>query len=123
MGEQFRAKRATTLALALALAKGRNDVSTTDIGRPIGAGAGDAVCAGRHGRHKFQSVQVTGAQAAACHAYLQRGSKVLVSGRLTPDPASGGPRLYQRSDGTMGASYEVRADQVRFLNDKPQEEI
>jgi len=30
--------------------------------------------------------------------------------------------LYQRSDGTMGASYEVRADQVRFLNDKPQEE-
>ena len=68
-------------------------------------------------------VQVTGAQAEACHAYLQRGSKVLVSGRLTPDPASGGPRLYQRGDGTMGASYEVRADQVRFLNDKPQEEI
>ena len=68
-------------------------------------------------------VQVTGAQAEACHAYLQRGSKVLVSGRLTPDPASGGPRLYQRSDGTIGASYEVRADQVRFLNDKPQEEI
>jgi len=67
-------------------------------------------------------VQVMGAQAEACHEYLQRGSKVLVSGRLTPDPASGGPRLYQRSDGTMGASYEVRADQVRFLNDKPQEE-
>ncbi|MBK8989488.1 MAG: single-stranded DNA-binding protein [Chloroflexi bacterium] len=67
-------------------------------------------------------VQVTGGQAEACHQYLQRGSKVLVAGRLTPDPASGGPRLYKRSDGTMGANYEVRADQVRFLNDKPQEE-
>ena len=67
-------------------------------------------------------VQVGGGQAEACQTYLQRGSKVLVAGRLTPDPATGGPRLYQRKDGAMGGSYEVRADHVRFLGDKPQED-
>ncbi len=68
-------------------------------------------------------VQVMGGQAEACHEYLQRGSKVLVAGRLTPDATTGGPRLYQRSDGTVGSSFEVRAEQVRFLGDKPQEEV
>lgn len=67
-------------------------------------------------------VQVWGAQAAACGQYLQRGSKVLVEGRLTPDAATGSPRLYQRGDGTVGSSYELRAAQVRFLDGKQQEE-
>ncbi|MEZ4641754.1 MAG: single-stranded DNA-binding protein [Chloroflexota bacterium] len=67
-------------------------------------------------------VQAWGAQAEACAQYLQRGSKVLVEGRLMPDPATGSPRLYHRGDGTMGSSYELRAAQVRFLDGKQPEE-
>ena len=67
-------------------------------------------------------VQTKGMLAEICQEYLQKGNKVLVTGRLRPDPESGGPRLYRRNDGTMGSSYEVVADQVRFLGEKPQEE-
>jgi len=51
-----------------------------------------------------------------CNQYLSKGSKVLVEGRLRPDPATGGPRIYPRQDGTVGASYEITADTVRFLS-------
>jgi single-strand DNA-binding protein len=41
---------------------------------------------------------------------------VLVEGTLNSDPETGGPRLYTRQDGTVGASYEIRAFIVRFLS-------
>ncbi|MBK8986299.1 MAG: single-stranded DNA-binding protein [Chloroflexi bacterium] len=60
-------------------------------------------------------VSVWGKQAEASNQYLSKGQKVLVEGRLRPDPATGGPRLWTRQDGTVGASYEVVADRVIFL--------
>jgi len=53
--------------------------------------------------------------AETCNQYLQKGRQVLVEGRLRPDPATGGPRIFTRSDGTVGAAYEVTAINVRFL--------
>ena len=63
-------------------------------------------------------VSVFGKMAETCAQYLKKGSAVLVEGRLTPDKNSGGPRTYQRQDGTMGATYEVFANNVRFLSSK-----
>jgi single-strand DNA-binding protein len=60
-------------------------------------------------------VSVWRKQAEAANQYLTKGSKVLVEGRLKPDPATGSPRTYLRSDSTVGASYEIAADTVRFL--------
>lgn len=60
-------------------------------------------------------VSVFGRQAEACAQYLSKGRQVLVEGRLRPDPQTGGPRIWTRSDGTAGASYEVIARQVKFL--------
>lgn len=54
-------------------------------------------------------------QAETCNQYLSRGSKVLVEGRMNPDPKTGGPRVYTRNDGTPGASYEITAQTVKFL--------
>jgi single-strand DNA-binding protein len=65
-------------------------------------------------------VNVWGKQAESCNQYLSKGSKVLVEGRLRPD-ASGSPTVFQRKDGTWGASYEVTADTVRFLSGKADE--
>ncbi len=63
-------------------------------------------------------VSVFGKMAETCAQYLKKGSAVLVEGRLTPDKNSGGPRTYQRQDGTMGATYEVFANNVRFLGSR-----
>ena len=61
-------------------------------------------------------VSTWGRVAENCNQYLQKGSKVLVEGSLKPDPATGGPRIWTRSsDGTVGTSYEIKADTVRFL--------
>ena len=61
-------------------------------------------------------VSVWGRQAETANQYLNRGSKVLVEGRIVPDPSTGGPRIWTRNDGTAGASFEIRADAFRFLS-------
>jgi len=66
-------------------------------------------------------VSVFGRQAETCAQYLTKGRQVLVEGHLRPDPQTGGPRIWTRNDGTVGASYEVTARQVRFLG-SPQSE-
>jgi single-strand DNA-binding protein len=60
-------------------------------------------------------VTVWGKQAETCNQFLHKGSKVLIEGRLTPDPETGGPRVWE-SNGKHGASYEVTASTVRFLS-------
>ncbi|HZD11006.1 MAG TPA: single-stranded DNA-binding protein [Candidatus Binatia bacterium] len=59
-------------------------------------------------------VSVWGRQAEAVNQYLSKGRRVLVEGRLRPDE-NGGPRLFTRQDGTVGASFEITADSVQFL--------
>lgn len=53
--------------------------------------------------------------AETCNQYLSKGRLVLVEGRMNPDRATGGPRIWTRQDGTPGASYEVTASMVKFL--------
>lgn len=66
-------------------------------------------------------VNVWGKQAESAHDYLKKGSKVLVEGRLIADE-TGNPRIYKRSDGSSGASFEVSASTVRFLSSREQAE-
>jgi single-strand DNA-binding protein len=67
-------------------------------------------------------VSVWGNQAESCNQYLHKGSKVLVEGRLDPDKATGAPKVFQKKDGSWGASYEVFADTVRFLSSRGESE-
>ena len=61
-------------------------------------------------------VSTWGKTAENCNQFLKRGSKVLVEGRLIPDASTGGPRVWNRQDGTPSASFEVNAQTVRFLS-------
>jgi single-strand DNA-binding protein len=63
-------------------------------------------------------VSAWGRQAETCNQYLKKGNKVLVEGRLTADPQTGGPRVWTRQDGTPGASFEISASNVRFLSSR-----
>jgi single-strand DNA-binding protein len=67
-------------------------------------------------------VSAWGKSAETCNQYLRKGSKVLVEGRLVPDPATGGPRLWSRQDGTSAASFEVSASTVRFLSSRGEDD-
>jgi single-strand DNA-binding protein len=60
-------------------------------------------------------VSVFGKMAENCAQYLQKGRLVLVEGRLIPDKQSGGPRIWDKQDGTKGASFEVFATNVKFM--------
>jgi len=53
--------------------------------------------------------------AETVNKYLSKGSRVFVEGRMNPDD-NGSPRLFERNDGSTGASYELTADTVRFLD-------
>jgi single-strand DNA-binding protein len=63
-------------------------------------------------------VSTWGKRAEIDSQYIKKGMKVLVEGRLNVDPATGGPRIYNRQDGTPAASFEVTANTVQFLSSK-----
>ena len=54
--------------------------------------------------------------AETCNTYVKKGMLVLVEGTIKPDANTGGPRIFTRSDGTSGSSYELTAQVVRFLS-------
>jgi single-strand DNA-binding protein len=60
-------------------------------------------------------VSVWRRQAETANEYLSKGRQVLVEGRMRPDPETGGPRLWTGQDGTVRASYELTADNIRFV--------
>lgn len=67
-------------------------------------------------------VSTWGKQAEICNQYLKKGRKVLVEGRLVSDPATGGPKIWDKTDGGKGASFEVSAQTVRFLSSRHDDE-
>jgi len=67
-------------------------------------------------------ISAWGKQAETCNQYLKKGSKVLVDGRLTADPATGGPRIWKSQDGSPRASFEINAGTVRFLSSRTETE-
>jgi len=67
-------------------------------------------------------VSAWGKTGETCNQYLKKGSKVLVEGRLTADPATGGPRIWQAQDGASRASFEISAGTVRFLSSRSETE-
>jgi single-strand DNA-binding protein len=67
-------------------------------------------------------VSTWGKTAENCNQYLKKGSKVLIEGRLNPDPDTGSPRVFTRQDGSSGASFEVTAQTVKFLSSRAEDE-
>ena len=63
-----------------------------------------------------------GKLAEVCGKSLSKGSKVLITGRIKPDVGTGGPRIWEKSDGTSGASFEVVVNEIKFLDKKKEGE-
>lgn len=66
-------------------------------------------------------VTVWNKQAEACARYLHKGSLVMVEGRLSAGE-DGNPRMFKRNDDSWGSSYEITAENVRFLESANAEE-
>ena len=67
-------------------------------------------------------ISVWGRQAETANQYLSKGRKVLVEGRIKPDPSTGSPRIWTRQDGTVGSSYEITANNVVFLSSRGEDD-
>jgi single-strand DNA-binding protein len=63
-----------------------------------------------------------GKQAENCNQYLKKGRMVLVEGRMTADPNTGGPRIWSKQDGTAASSFEISAINVSFLSSRGENE-
>jgi single-strand DNA-binding protein len=53
--------------------------------------------------------------AEIANQYLKKGRMVLVEGRMQPDKETGGPRVWTGQDGKPRASYEITADNIKFI--------
>ena len=60
-------------------------------------------------------IAVWGRQAETAQEFLSKGRQVYIEGEMKGDPQTGGPRTFTRQDGTVGAAYDVRAFNVRYL--------
>lgn len=60
-------------------------------------------------------VTTWGKLADVCNTYVKKGMGVLIEGTLSPDKETGAPKMFKKSDGSFGTSYEVTANIVRFL--------
>ena len=48
--------------------------------------------------------------------YLTSGKLIMVKGRLTPDKKTGGPRIWEKKDGSgYGASFEMTITEIKLL--------
>jgi single-strand DNA-binding protein len=59
-----------------------------------------------------------GKQAEICNQYLKKGQSVLVEGKISADPITGGPRIWKKQDGTAGSSFDITAAAVSFLSSR-----
>lgn len=62
-------------------------------------------------------------QAEICNQYLHKGSKVLVEGRLKPDPKTGRPEIWTRQDGSPAADYNITVKEIYFLDSKNGDQV
>ena len=56
-----------------------------------------------------------GKLAEVCNQFVKRGMLVFVSGTMTADE-NGGPRIWTKQDGTPATSFELKANEVKFLS-------
>lgn len=63
----------------------------------------------------FFNVTTWGKLAEICNEHLKSGRTVLVTANAFQSD-NGNPRMFERKDGTFGASYEITADDVKFLD-------
>lgn len=67
-------------------------------------------------RTVWYRVSVFGKLAEVCNQFVKRGMLVFVSGHLTADPETGGPRVWNKKDGTPTSSFELKGNEVKFLS-------
>lgn len=77
-----------------------------------------------HGKTKDQKVtiwpKITVFDSAAefVREYVKKGDLVLVDGRLSPDPATGTPKIFQKKNGSYSSNYEIVGEKVQLLSSK-----
>lgn len=65
---------------------------------------------------KWFRISARGTLGENCAQYLSKGRQVYIKGSLGADKETGSPKVFERNDGTHGASFDVYARDVIFLS-------
>ena len=77
-----------------------------------------------HGKTKDQKVTVWlkitvfDTVADFVREHVKKGDLVLVEGRLSPDPATGAPKIFQKKNGSYSSTYDIVGEKVQLLSSK-----
>lgn len=94
----------------------------TDKGTPVTSfSMAEDIGYGEYKKTAWLRVSTFGKLAENVNAYAVKGMQVQVVGELNPDKETGGPRLWNKQDGTPTASYEIIASAVKFLSGKQEQ--
>lgn len=56
-----------------------------------------------------------GKTAEIINEHFHKGKPILVEGHLNADSQTGGPKVFQRNDGTAGAAFEINVREWAFI--------
>lgn len=70
----------------------------------------------RQERTTWWRISAWGQLGEVCNQYLSKGRRVYVEGTVVADPENGGPRIWTDQNGQPRASFELRAQTVKFLD-------
>lgn len=70
----------------------------------------------RQERTTWWRISAWGRMGEVCNQYLSKGRRVYVEGTVVADPETGGPRIWTDQNGQPRASFELRAQVVKFLD-------
>lgn len=70
----------------------------------------------KHKETTWFRVSFWGKLGEVINQYFHKGDPIYVEGRLRVNPETGGPNVFQRQDGSMGASFEVTATDFKFIS-------
>ena len=77
-----------------------------------------------HGKTKDQKVTVWmkitvfDTVADFVREHVKKGDLVLIEGRLSPDPATGLPKIFQKKNGSYSSTYDIVGEKVQLLSSK-----
>lgn len=89
--------------------------AVTNVSMATNRGWNDPATGEKQQETTWWRISFWGKQAETVTEYFSKGDPIRVTGIIRPDPQTGGPRMFTRHDGTVGASFEVRAHTFSFL--------
>lgn len=73
---------------------------------------------GEYKKTAWLRMSAFGSLAEAIAQYVSKGDSIVFTGEIDPDKETGNPKVFEKQDGTFGASYDVKVKEIKFDSKK-----